>query len=83
MKTKLLIPATLLMLTMGLTNCIKDCEPQLATCSETPPTNEACAAAFNRWFFNREKNKCAQISYSGCSQKGFTTHQECEECTCR
>ena len=80
MKRKLLIPTLLLGLTICLTNCSKDCEPKIATCSETPPTNEICAAYFNRWFYNKGKNKCEQIGYSGCSQKGFATQQECEEC---
>lgn len=83
MKAKFLIPTVLLLLTLGLSNCKKDCEPKNATCSETPPTNELCQAAFNRWFFNKEKNKCEQIGYSGCSQKGFATQQECEECKCK
>lgn len=83
MTIKILIPAIVLFLTAGLTSCSKDCEPKLATCSETPPTNELCQAAFNRWFYNKEKNKCEQIGYSGCSQKGFATQQECEECKCK
>ena len=83
MTIKILIPAIVLILTAGLTSCSKDCEPKLTTCSETPPTNELCQAAFNRWFYNKEKNKCEQIGYSGCSQKGFATQQECEECKCK
>ena len=83
MKVKIFIPAILLFLIVGLTNCSKECEQKLATCSETPPSNELCQAAFNRWFYNKEKNKCEQIGYSGCSQKGFATQQECEECKCK
>jgi hypothetical protein len=83
MKVIYLIPATLILLTLGLTNCSKDCEPTNATCSETPPTNEACLAYFERWFFSKEKNNCEKIGYSGCSPKGFATQQECEECKCR
>ena len=83
MRTKNSITVILFALTVGLTSCSKDCEPNLATCNETPPTNELCQAAFNRWFFNKEKNKCEQIGYSGCSQKGFATQQECEECKCK
>ena len=84
MKSKLTLFITiLLVITLGLTNCSKDCEPTIATCSETPPTNELCQAAFNRWFYNKEKNKCEQIGYSGCSQKGFATQQECDKCKCK
>lgn len=83
MKTKNSITVILFALTVGLTSCSKDCEPKHATCNETPPTNELCQAAFNRWFFNKDKNKCEQIGYSGCSQKGFATQQECEECKCK
>jgi hypothetical protein len=63
-------------------SCSKDCEPKLDTCNETPPTDELCQAAFQRWFFNKEENKCEQIGYSGCSQKGFETLEECEQCEC-
>jgi len=64
-------------------SCTKDCEPVMATCLERPPTNELCDAYFNRWFYNQEENNCEQIGYSGCSQKGFASKQECEECLCR
>jgi len=82
MTTKFLIPA-IVFLTIGLLSCSKDCEPKLATCNETPPTNELCQASFERWFYNKEKNECEKIGYSGCSQKGFATQQECEECKCK
>jgi hypothetical protein len=83
MKTKNSIPAILFVLIIGLTSCSKECESQDTTCSETPPTNEICQAYFNRWFYDKENNKCEQIGYSGCSQKGFSTEQECEECKCK
>lgn len=83
MTTKFFNAAIAVCLTVILTCCSKDCELNLATCSETPPTNELCQAAFRRWFYNKEKNKCEQIGYSGCSQKGFATQQECEECKCK
>ena len=78
-----LIPTVLIALTFGLSNCSKDCEPVITACNETPPTDELCKAAFNRWFYNKEKNTCEQIGYSGCSQKGFDTEQECKECECK
>jgi len=82
MKTKFIIPTILIVLTLGLSNCSKDCEPTIATCNDIVP-NEDCLPQFNRWFFDKTKNKCKQISYSGCSQKGFATQQECEECKCK
>ena len=82
MKQKILIPTMILALSIGGAGCSKDCEPKIATCSETPPTNELCQAYFERWFFNEDKNKCEQIGYSGCSEKGFATQQDCEECKC-
>jgi hypothetical protein len=68
---------------MGLTNCSKDCELKITTCRDTVPEEEICLAYFDRWFYMEEKNKCEQIKYSGCSQKGFSKKQECEECKCR
>ncbi len=64
-------------------SCKKDCEPQLATCNDKPPTGETCKAMFNRWFFNKKQNKCVQIGYGGCSQKGFATQAACEACKCK
>lgn len=54
----------------------------MATCEETVPINEACLAFFTRWFYDEASNKCEQIDYSGCSQKGFATQQECKMCLC-
>jgi hypothetical protein len=82
MKAKILISALFLVVALGLTNCSKDCETKIATCNETPPTDELCDAFFNRWFYDKEKNSCEQIAYSGCSQKGFATERECEACKC-
>jgi hypothetical protein len=82
MKRKISIATILLVLSIGGAGCSKECVPSIAACSETPPTNEVCDAYFERWFFNKDKNRCEKIGYSGCSQKGFATQQECEECTC-
>lgn len=83
MKRKILTLIILLISILGLTNCANDCEQRISTCTERPPTDELCTAAFDRWFYNEGKNKCEQISYSGCSQNGFETQLECEECKCR
>lgn len=71
-----------LMIFSLLLSCSKDCENSDPTCTEVPPTNEACAAYFTRWFYNESKNTCEQLSYSGCSAWGFSTKQECEACEC-
>ena len=82
MKKEFLVSIILLVVTLGLTNCSNECEPVIATCYDTVP-EEDCLATFNRWFYNKEKNKCEQIGYSGCSSKGFATQQECEACKCK
>jgi hypothetical protein len=75
--------ALLFSVSLLATACADDCEPStLSTCSETPPTNELCQAQFNRWFYNASTNTCSQISYTGCSLKGFATQAECEACGC-
>lgn len=51
-----------------------------AACADVPPTNEACLAQFNRWFYNSNSNTCELVSYSGCSEKGFETQAECVKC---
>ncbi len=51
-------------------------------CEQTVPTDEICAAYFQRWFYNKKSSSCKRISYSGCSQFGFETKIECEACKC-
>jgi len=51
-------------------------------CSETPPTDEICAAYFTMWFYDKTTSSCKKIGYSGCSKKGFETQEECESCKC-
>ena len=84
MKKNTLRSAVISTIIIAIIGCSKDCEPQIATatCNDTPPTEELCQAAFQRWFYNKNKNKCEQIGYSGCSQKGFETLEECEKCKC-
>ena len=63
---------------IGFSACNKKvCQDPTGPCADTPPTNEACAAHFQRWFYNNNNNTCELISYSGCSQKGFETEAEC------
>jgi hypothetical protein len=59
-----------------------DCEDIIKICEQTPPTNEDCHAFFQRWFFDKTTKACSEISYSGCTQTGFATKQECEACKC-
>jgi hypothetical protein len=82
MKNTLIKLTAFLTFIVVLISCTKDCEPQIATCNEKPPTDELCEAYFERWFYDKDKNKCEQIGYSGCSQKGFETKEECKECEC-
>lgn len=82
MKSKISLTFIGLFIVLSLSNCKKECEPKAATCSEAPPTNELCLAYFSRWFYNSNTNKCELVGYSGCSQKGFETEQECEACLC-
>lgn len=61
-------------------SCNKDHETVPSACSDTVPTDEMCAAYFTRWFYIPQADSCRQISYSGCSQRGFATLTECEAC---
>ena len=56
--------------------------PEDSPCTDTVPLDEACDAYFSRWFFDQQANSCQQINYSGCSQKGFATQEDCETCKC-
>ncbi len=79
---KYFLPIALSFYLLSFASCTKDCpNNQTATCMETVP-NEACQAYFVRWFYNIKSNKCEQIGYSGCSEKGFATESECLECQC-
>lgn len=66
-----------------LVACSKDCGTPQGACADVVPTGELCLAAFNRWFYNAANNRCEQISYSGCNQKGFASQAECEACKCK
>lgn len=72
----------LILIISGNVSCQKECASNNPDCADVPPSNEACAAYFNRWFYNNATNKCEQKGYSGCSPYGFETLQECEECEC-
>lgn len=74
---------TVFLISGMLFSCKSDCEPGPdPACADAVPVGELCQAYFQRWFFSTETKSCSQISYSGCSQKGFATKAECEACTC-
>jgi hypothetical protein len=58
----------------------KDCNCETGACNDTPPTEEACMAHFSRYFYNKESKSCELKSYSGCSEKGFATLEDCNKC---
>ncbi len=60
----------------------EECEITYPICLEQPPTNELCAAAFSRWFFDSNTQTCSEIAYSGCSAYGFDNQADCEACAC-
>jgi hypothetical protein len=64
-------------------SCSKNCNSNNLTCNDSPPTDELCDAYFTRWFYNKSKNACEEISYSGCSAKGFETKAACDSCKCK
>lgn len=55
------------------------CHSSQPACMDTVP-NEACQAVFQRWFFDQNTQTCRQVTYSGCSARGFATQAECVEC---
>lgn len=65
---------------LALNGCKKDCPKPTEACQDIPPTNELCQAHFKRWFYVEADNRCVEISYSGCSAKGFSSKAECENC---
>lgn len=73
-----------LLLSFGFLNaaCKKACDNKPAPCSERPPNNEACAAYFERWFYNAGTNQCELLAYSGCGAYGFATEADCQACLC-
>lgn len=72
----------LLLVGVWITACNKNCDNKPASCSERPPNNEACAAYFERWFYNAGTNQCELLAYSGCGAYGFATEAECQACLC-
>ncbi|MFK8037800.1 MAG: BPTI/Kunitz-type proteinase inhibitor domain-containing protein [Crocinitomicaceae bacterium] len=82
MKNKIAILAIILLSTLSACNKIIKCDAANLTCTETAPTGELCEAYFTRWFFDASTNSCQEIGYNGCSEKGFATKIDCENCIC-
>ena len=57
-------------------------KPVGCTDYDSIPTSEPCDAYFERWFYVAASNSCEKIGYSGCSQFGFETKEDCEACAC-
>ena len=76
-KTLIVLLALVLFAACKDDDCVKD-----NACSEQPPTDELCQAAFQTWFYNPETSECEQKSYSGCDSYGFSTEEECDKCDC-
>ncbi len=68
----------------SVSSCKKEECPQaeFPACKEVAPTNEACQAVFQRWFFNKATNACELKAYSGCGAYGFATEIDCKDCAC-
>lgn len=63
--------------------CNRECGVEDSVCLDKPAEDELCLAYFSRWFYDLGSNTCSEISYSGCSEKGFATKAECEACDCK
>jgi hypothetical protein len=68
---------------LSLNSCEKSCITANEICLEAPPTDELCQAYFVRWFYEKDSDRCRQIGYSGCTQRGFSNKEECDVCRCR
>jgi hypothetical protein len=83
MHKNLLTITTILFFVLAGYACNKKCNASgNAACNDTVPTLEICQAVFTRWFYNASTQTCSQVSYSGCSLKGFATQAECTACKC-
>ncbi|OJV54859.1 MAG: hypothetical protein BGO31_16060 [Bacteroidetes bacterium 43-16] len=74
-----------IVIALGFGSCAKlsDCQAVDAKCLQKPPVNEACQAAFSRWFYDAESNQCTLVPYTGCSDVGFKSEAECNACACK
>ena len=66
-------------LILSCIGCKKD-PLQDPRCKEIPEPDGLCQMAFESWFYDAKTNSCQKIFYSGCSEKGFPTKKECEQC---
>ena len=77
--------AIILPCTLAITSaCDAPCDIEREeTCFDAAPTDELCLAYFERWFYNEADDACEMIAYSGCSQWGFASEEECKGCKCK
>lgn len=73
----------ILLVCTAFLSCNKDCEVNKPACNETPPEGQTCMAYFERWFYDQDTESCTFKSYSGCSESGFASKEECRECECK
>lgn len=69
----------------ALTACNDNCvSSEIAACNDSVPNDQVttCQAYFVSWFFDSSTSTCSEIGYSGCSEIGFQTKEECEACKC-
>lgn len=82
---KQLVLLTIILLT--LPGCLRPCIGTDPKCQESllerSPDEVTCLAYFESWIFDKQKNECVKVNYSGCSPIGFETKEECEKCKCR
>lgn len=61
-------------------SCTEEPSKRSVHCSDEVPVDEMCLAHFERWFYDSSANTCTKKAYSGCTEYGFATEQECLEC---
>lgn len=67
----------------ALTGCHQEWMECQTRC-DTNPEVGPCDAAFPRFYFDHDENKCKEFLWGGCEGVvPFETLEECEECGCR
>jgi len=65
------------------TACDDECAPVNCEFVFPSPGENICQAIMTSWLYNPSTGTCEQISYTGCSQQGFSTQEECKiNCPC-
>lgn len=86
-KLKMRLLTILSVIVLSSSSCMKDCKKDSTTpsaCSETPITDGiTCEAVFKSWIYDKDKNECLEMTYSGCGPIGFETESDCNKCKCK